>query len=73
MDTSNATLSDSLNASILSAHPSTSTSILERLGRFLSRMFPEESEMQGDGGLFPDGASIAWGGSTLEVVVSDDR
>ena len=62
-----------LTAGILSAQPGPSTTLLDRIGHFISSIFSidESSGMGGDGGLFGgDGSSIAWGGSTLEVVVS---
>jgi hypothetical protein len=60
-----------LTAGISSIQPGTSTTLLDKIGRFFSNLLPSDdgSEVEGDGGLFGDGSTIAWGGSTLEVVV----
>ncbi|UZJ53125.1 hypothetical protein CBS101457_002445 [Exobasidium rhododendri] len=59
-----------LTASISYAQPGSSTTLFDRVGRFISSIFPnEDSNVEGDGGFFGgDGTTIAWGGSTLEVV-----
>lgn len=63
-----------LTIGVASTQPSTSTALLDRIGRLLSTIFPSDDvESEGDGGFFGgDGSTLAWGGSTLEVVVSTD-
>jgi hypothetical protein len=61
-----------LSVGVASTQPGPSTALLDRIGRLLSSIFPnEEVDSEGEGGFFGgDGSSLAWGGSTLEVVVS---
>lgn len=54
--------------------PSAQTSLLDRIGRLFDSWIPSDGDMttgEGGGGFFGgDSATFAWGGSTLEVVVS---
>lgn len=61
-----------LTVAVSHAQPGASTLLLDRIGRLLSSIFPsDDMDTEGDGGFFGgDGSSLAWGGSTLEVVVS---
>jgi hypothetical protein len=61
-----------LTVAVSHAQPGTSTLLLDRIGRLLSSIFlSDDMDTEGDGGFFGgDGSSLAWGGSTLEVVVS---
>lgn len=62
---------DNLDMPMANAIPGASTTLLDYIGRMFNSWIPSGDDFStGERGFLGEGSSLAWGGSTLEVVVS---